>query len=55
MVHVGRSDYNVFVDAEGPVIIDLPQAIDAAGNNTAASLLARGVFASHPFWCARRY
>lgn len=43
MIHGDLSEYNVLVDANGPVIIDLPQAIDAAGNNSAASLLERDV------------
>ena len=37
IVHGDLSEYNVLVDAQGPVVIDLPQAIDAAGNNNAAS------------------
>jgi RIO kinase 1 len=43
MIHGDLSEYNVLVDGNGPVIIDLPQAIDAAGNNSAASLLERDV------------
>ena len=35
--------FNVLVDAHGPVIIDLPQAVDAAGNNSAAMMLERDV------------
>ena len=35
--------FNVLVDADGPVIIDLPQAVDAAGNNSAAAMLERDV------------
>jgi len=31
------------VDGQGPVIIDLPQAVDAAGNNNARSMLERDV------------
>ena len=43
MVHGDLSEYNVLVGGDGPVIIDLPQAIDAAGNNSAESLLERDV------------
>ena len=43
MVHGDLSVYNVLIDGKGPVIIDLPQAVDAAGNNSAAALLERDV------------
>lgn len=43
VIHGDLSEYNILVDAEGPVIIDLPQAIDAAGNTEAASMLERDV------------
>lgn len=43
LIHGDLSEFNVLVDAEGPVIIDLPQAIDAAANNSAAALLIRDV------------
>jgi RIO kinase 1 len=43
LVHGDLSEYNVLVDAEGPVIIDLPQAVDAAGNNNAGWMLERDV------------
>ncbi|HEY6008067.1 MAG TPA: PA4780 family RIO1-like protein kinase [Geobacteraceae bacterium] len=43
LVHGDLSEYNVLVASDGPVIIDLPQAIDAAGNNNAAGLLERDV------------
>lgn len=43
MIHGDLSEYNVLVDADGPVIIDLPQAIDAAGNNHAQAMLVRDV------------
>ena len=43
IVHGDLSEYNVLVDADGPVIIDLPQAIDAAGNNHAQARLVRDV------------
>ncbi|HBT82575.1 MAG: kinase [Desulfuromonadales bacterium GWD2_61_12] len=43
LVHGDLSEFNVLVAADGPVIIDLPQAIDAAGNNNAGRLFARDV------------
>ncbi len=43
VVHGDLSEYNVLVGSEGPVIIDLPQAVDAAGNNHARSMLERDV------------
>jgi RIO kinase 1 len=43
IVHGDLSEYNVLVDAEGPVVIDLPQAVDAAGNNSARMMLERDV------------
>ncbi|WP_447926618.1 MULTISPECIES: PA4780 family RIO1-like protein kinase [unclassified Vreelandella] len=43
LVHGDLSEFNVLVDGEGPVIIDLPQAVDAAGNNSAAAMLERDV------------
>ncbi|MCG2634647.1 MAG: serine protein kinase RIO [Gammaproteobacteria bacterium] len=43
MVHGDLSEFNVLVDADGPVIIDLPQAVDAAANNHAAAMLERDV------------
>lgn len=43
LIHGDLSEYNVLVDADGPVIIDLPQAVDAAGNNNACRLLVRDV------------
>jgi len=43
MVHGDLSEFNVLVDADGPVIIDLPQAVDAAANNHAESMFARDV------------
>ena len=36
VIHGDLSEYNILVDADGPVIIDLPQAIDAAGSSVAA-------------------
>jgi RIO kinase 1 len=43
IVHGDLSEYNILVDANGPVIIDLPQAVDAAANNNAARMLERDV------------
>ncbi|MFZ6759059.1 PA4780 family RIO1-like protein kinase [Undibacterium sp. Ji50W] len=43
VIHGDLSEFNILVDAEGPVIIDLPQAIDAASNTEAAVLLERDV------------
>ena len=43
IVHGDLSEYNVLVDANGPVIIDLPQAVDAAANNNAQRMLERDV------------
>jgi RIO kinase 1 len=43
LVHGDLSEFNVLVDAEGPVIIDLPQAVDAAANNNARDLFVRDV------------
>jgi RIO kinase 1 len=42
-IHGDLSEYNVLVDAHGPVIIDLPQAVSAAGNNNARAMLLRDV------------
>jgi len=43
IIHGDLSEFNVLVDEWGPVIIDLPQAIDAAGNNNAKRMLFRDV------------
>ncbi len=43
VVHGDLSEFNILVGADGPVIIDLPQAVDAAGNNHAAAMLERDV------------
>ncbi|MBE5214020.1 serine protein kinase RIO [Pectobacterium sp. A535-S3-A17] len=43
IVHGDLSEFNVLLDAQGPVIIDLPQAVDAAANNLAESMFARDV------------
>jgi len=43
IIHGDLSEYNVLVDSTGPVIIDLPQAIDASANNQACQMLLRDV------------
>ncbi len=43
LVHGDLSEFNILVDENGPVIIDLPQAVDAAANNNAGFMLARDV------------
>jgi len=43
LVHGDLSEFNVLVDSYGPVIIDLPQAVDAAANNNAGWMLERDV------------
>jgi RIO kinase 1 len=43
LVHGDLSEFNVLVDEYGPVIIDLPQAVDAAANNHAERMLERDV------------
>jgi RIO kinase 1 len=52
LIHGDLSEYNILVDAEGPVIIDLPQAIDAAGSSVAASMLDRDVTNLATFFAA---
>ena len=43
IIHGDLSEFNVLVDEYGPVIIDLPQAVDASANNNAKSMLVRDV------------
>jgi RIO kinase 1 len=43
VIHGDLSEFNVLLAADGPVIIDLPQAVDAAGNNHAPRMLMRDV------------
>lgn len=43
LIHGDLSEFNVLIDDAGPVIIDLPQAVNAAANNSAAMMLIRDV------------
>lgn len=43
LIHGDLSEYNVLVGSTGPIIIDLPQAVDAASNNNAFRMLERDV------------
>ena len=43
LIHGDLSEFNVLVDSGGPVIIDLPQVVNAAGNNGALAMLERDV------------
>jgi RIO kinase 1 len=43
LIHGDLSEFNVLVGPEGPVIIDLPQVVNAAGNNGAFAMLERDV------------
>ncbi len=43
VIHGDLSEFNILLGADGPVIIDLPQAVDAAGNNHAQRMLLRDV------------
>lgn len=43
LIHGDLSEFNVLIDDAGPVIIDLPQAVNAAANNSAAMMLVRDV------------
>ena len=43
LIHGDLSEYNVLLDANGPVIIDLPQAVNASGNNNAFRMFERDV------------
>jgi RIO kinase 1 len=43
LIHGDLSEFNVLVGPDGPVIIDLPQAVNAAGNNGAQRMLARDI------------
>src|SRR5437764_1246916 len=43
LIHGDLSEFNVLLGHDGPVIIDLPQAVNAAGNNGALAMLERDV------------
>jgi RIO kinase 1 len=43
IIHGDLSEFNILLAADGPVIIDLPQAVNAAGNNSAKRFLERDV------------
>jgi RIO kinase 1 len=43
LIHGDLSEFNVLVAPDGPVIIDVPQAVNAAGNNNAFAMLERDV------------
>jgi RIO kinase 1 len=49
IVHGDLSEFNVLLAADGPVVIDFPQAVSAAGNNNARALLIRDVNNLHRF------
>lgn len=53
LIHGDLSEFNVLLGADGPVIIDLPQAVDASGNNNAFRMLARDV-ENITAYCARQ-
>jgi len=53
LIHGDLSEYNVLVGPDGPVLIDFPQVVSAAGNNAARSMLLRDInnlTASLGFW-----
>lgn len=43
LIHGDLSEFNILVDVDGPVIIDLPQAVDAAANLNAKAMFARDI------------
>jgi RIO kinase 1 len=43
LIHGDLSEFNVLIGRDGPVIIDLPQVVNAAGNNGALAMLQRDV------------
>lgn len=50
VVHGDLSEFNILLAGDGPVIIDLPQAVDAAGNNHAKRMLLRDVLNLRDFF-----
>lgn len=43
LIHGDLSEFNILLGPEGPVIIDLPQVVNASGNNAAFAMLERDV------------
>lgn len=43
LIHGDLSEFNVLLGPQGPVIIDLPQVVNASGNNAAFAMLERDV------------
>jgi RIO kinase 1 len=43
LIHGDLSEFNILIGPDGPVIIDLPQAVNAAGNNNAFRMLSRDI------------
>jgi RIO kinase 1 len=43
LIHGDLSAYNVLVGPDGPIVIDFPQVVSAAGNNAARGMLLRDV------------
>ncbi len=43
LIHGDLSEFNVLVGPDGPIIIDFPQVVNAAGNNGAFGMLERDV------------
>jgi RIO kinase 1 len=52
IVHGDLSDFNILLGSDGPVIIDFPQSVDTAHNNSARDLLLRDVQNIHDFLVA---
>ncbi|MBL8422949.1 MAG: serine protein kinase RIO [Candidatus Accumulibacter phosphatis] len=52
VIHGDLSEYNILVGEGGPVIIDLPQAVDAAGNSDAAEMFERDVLNLRTYFSA---
>ncbi len=51
VIHGDLSEFNILLGGDGPVIIDLPQAVDAAGNNNAGPMLERDVGNLASYFC----
>ncbi len=52
IVHGDLSDFNILLGSDGPIIIDFPQSVDTAHNNSARDLLLRDVQNIHDFLLA---